>query len=594
MKENSFKEKGVILFTSVLLALMMFSGVYYDMSIGNNTLISFIKSHIFESIILMLLLLISCFVIVRFIYNKFDQYNVRDTKSAGTVRKGTLRCFSRLNYKTLLFYWAVVFACWLPYLIICFPASSIGWDYSWQLLQGSGVVPLSNHHPVLGSLIYGLLYKIGFVICGAYGGLFFTGFFQVLLMSFAIAYGLFTVQRMGTPKGVVYCLLAFTCINPVFAGHAVWLIKDSIYASLIIILLALCHNYRLDNNRLLYPILIGVVGFFATMYRNEAIIVIALLLLAAIVEEFRNKNKKALRRIVVSFVSMLVLFISLKIGFRISGIPSTSAARETMTLFSAQIMDCIKKHPNDVNEQEWAVLQESYDDIEATVLKYDEVNRDPIKTVDMDSERIAEYIKTWFRIGMRHKGDYIDTFLRGTNGYWWLFRDPRLIAHSTPLYAPENDFANTRTRDIHVMSHKWLKNVYQSYGIQTDKTIGELALENNPDIEGIFYVKSSFPNARDSLKKVLDQLKEIPLLQFIFVPGFYFVINIISLGYLFIRKRPIFWQCIPMMIIVIFNFFSPINGYMRYFLPVALSSPLIVGMCFTRMEGALPGEKSNG
>ena len=253
-----------------------------------------------------------------------------------------------------------------------------------------------------------------------------------------------------------------------------------------------------------------------------------------------------------------------------------------------------KKYPNDVNEQERIVLQESYDDLDATVLKYNEINRDPIKTVDMDSERIREYIKTWFRIGMRHKGEYIDTFLRGTNGYWWIFRDPTLIAHSTPLYAPEHDFANTGIRDTRVMSHKWLKNVYQSYGIETDKTIGELVLENNPDVEGIFYIKSSFPNARDSMNEVLDKLKEIPLIQFIFVPGFYFAVSLISLGYLFIRKRSIFWQCMPIMIIVVFNCFSSINGYMRYFLPVALSSLLILGLCFTGKEVSLPGENANG
>ncbi len=578
--------KIALIVQSFILVLMIIAGAFLEISTDADlTVIGFIKSHLSFFLVAISLLMVACYLIFLHTYRRIDQFNENISTCNCTQQKKTL--------KTLFVYWRIIFVCWLPYLIICFPASSIGWDYSWQLLQGSGVVPLSNHHPVLGSLIYGLLYRIGFIFGGANGGLFFTGFSQVALMSFAMAYGIFTVQRMGMPKKLAYCLIAFTCINPVFAGHAVWLIKDSIYSSLIIILFALCLSYRLDNNRLLYPILIGAVGFFATVYRNEGILVVALLFFVILVDAFRN-NRKILRRVIVSFVSVLVLFISFKIGFQMSGVPSTSVARESMTLFSAQIMDCIKKYPNDVNEQERIVLQESYDDLDATVLKYNEINRDPIKTVDMDSERIREYIKTWFRIGMRHKGEYIDTFLRGTNGYWWIFRDPTLIAHSTPLYAPEHDFANTGIRDTRVMSHKWLKNVYQSYGIETDKTIGELVLENNPDVEGIFYIKSSFPNARDSMNEVLDKLKEIPLIQFIFVPGFYFAVSLISLGYLFIRKRSIFWQCMPIMIIVVFNCFSSINGYMRYFLPVALSSLLILGLCFTGKEVSLPGENANG
>lgn len=193
-------------------------------------------------------------------------------------------------------------------MIVCAPASSMGWDYNWQLLQGTGVVPFSNHHPVLGSLIYGYLYKIGFIICGAYGGLFFTGIFQVALMSFAMAYGISSVRRMG--------------------------------------------------------------------------------------------------------------------------------------------------------------------------------------------------------------------------------------------------------------------------------------VENNSDLEGIFYVKSSFPNARSSLIKFLGIWKKLPLLQLVFVPAFYYLISLLSMGYLFIRKRAVFWQCMPIMVIVIINCFSPVNGYMRYFLPVALSSLLMIGLCFTGKENS--------
>ena len=569
-------EKKVLIILAFMLVSIIIPGSYFDtVTDSGMTLVGFIKGHISLFLVMFSLLMTACYTTIRFLYRKIDQFNE------------CIYTDSFQQIKTIPTYWVIIFICWFPYLIVCAPASSVGWDYNWQLLQGTGVVPFSNHHPVLGSLIYGFLYKTGFIINGAYGGLFFTGFFQVALMSFAMAYGISTVRRMGAPKKVVWCLIIFTCLCPMFAGHAVWLIKDSIYASLIVILLSLCLNCCSDRNKAFYPFQIGIVGFLVTMYRSEGIVIVLLFYIALIFVSFRKIQKKSLCRIIVSFVSVLVLFMSFKIGIRTSGIPSGSSVRESTTLFSAQIMHCLKKHPSDISAWEKEVLQKAYSNLKIAVLKYNDRTRDPIKTVDMGFSQTMDYMKVWFRIGVRHKGDYIDSFLRGTNGYWWLFKSPNLIFHTTPLYASEGDFANIHRRDTKAMSNSWLRKTYESYGLAIDKKIGELVLENNPDLEGIFYVKSSFPHARNSLNKLLSIWKKLPLLQFIFVPGFYYLISLLSMGYLFIRKRTVFWQCMPIMVIVIVCCLSPINGYMRYFLPVALSSVLMAGLCFTGKGNSL-------
>lgn len=280
MMKKQRTERITLIVLAFVLVLMIIPGTYYDMvADAGKSLAGFIKGNISLFLAVFLLFLTACYSLLRYVYRKLDQYN--EIKVAAPYQQNN----------TLYIYWLIIFICWLPYLIICFPASSIGWDYHWQLLQGMGVVPLSNHHPIVSSLIYGLLYKIGFVVCGAYGGLFFTGLFQTAFMSFAMAYGLLAVRRTGANNTVVRCLLIFICICPVFAGHAVWLIKDSIYSSLIVILLSLCLNYRLDRNKASYPSLIGIVGLFATMYRSEGIIIVFLFYLAAIFDTFREAQK---------------------------------------------------------------------------------------------------------------------------------------------------------------------------------------------------------------------------------------------------------------------------------------------------------------
>lgn len=565
-----------VLTVSVILAGMLFSGLYFDMA-GNTgvTLLGFVKGHLTESLLIFLFFVAAGYSLIDLLYKSLDRINAR-LLARSSAKK------ARHQYKALLLYWGCILICWLPYLIVCFPASSMGWDYFWQLLQGSGVVPLCNHHPIFGSLLYGALYKVGFLFGGAQGGLFFTGLFQVLLMSFSMAYALTTAKEVGTPGPCLGILTVFTCICPVFASHAVWLIKDSIYSSMLVILLASFVRLHIGDGRDKMRLLACIIpiSVFALLCRKEGVVIVILLHGVSLLISIRGQRDGSVKGQVVLFAVLLAAFIGINVGISSLGVSISETSREGLTLQSAQVIDVLRKHPEDLSGPDEAVLRNAYESIENAMEEYDEQNRDPIKIKNLNVHETMNYLKVWARLGIRHFGDYCDSFLRGTSGYWWLFRSPAFIAHPTPLYAPEGDFANDGTKNALAMNHKWLKQVYKACGTETDKTIGELVEQNNPDLKDVFTVKSAFPEAREWLVNALEKWKGIPMLQLVFVPGFYLWMAIVSLGYLFLRRRRLFLQCMPIMLIVIFNFFSPINGYMRYFLPVALASVLLTGLCF--------------
>lgn len=570
--------KALVLFTiSVILAVMLFSGLYFDMAMDTGvTLMGFVKGHLAESFFVFILFVAAGYSMIGLLFRWLDRI-IFKLSTGNSGRK------NRFQSKVLLFYWGCILICWLPYLIVCFPASSMGWDYFWQLLQGSGVVPLSNHHPIFGSLVYGALYKVGFVFGGAEGGLFFTGLFQTLLMSFSMAYALATARQAGTPALGLSVLTAFTCICPVFASHAVWLIKDSIYSSLLVILLASFFRLHFGDGREQKRLLawIILVSVLALLFRKEGIIVVILLHgVSLLISVFDHRKGNAKGQIAL-FAALLAAFISISAGVSRLGVSTSAVSRESITLLSAQVIDVLRKHPGDLSGRDETVLRNSYDSIENAMEAYSEWGRDPIKLKNLDAHETMDFLKAWARLGARHPGDYCDSFLRGTSGYWWPFQSPDLISHPTPLYAPEGDFANDGTKNTSAMGHKWLKLVYEARGTETDKTIGELVEQNNPDLKNIFTVKSAFPEAREWLVNALEKWKGSLLLQIVFVPGFYLWMAIVSLGYLFLRRRKLFFLCLPIMLIVVINSLSPINGYMRYFLPVALTSVLMVGLCFT-------------
>ena len=589
--KNFFRSHGIsktlitTLFFSLILAVMTFVGLIYDTIANADTTIgNFIKSHVTETLFL-LLCLISGFY---FLLGRF----FRKESPSIPIEKVN-------QVKVLAIYFSIILVCYLPYLIICYPCSSYGWDYHWQLLQGSGVLPLSEHHPIVGSIVYGLLYKIGFSVGGAEIGLFFTGLCQVLLMSFSLAFALSTLRYIGCHKHIVICILVLASVCPVFATHAVWLIKDSIYSSLMVLLYSLVLNisWSVKNRRkhdqriirfLCSPANLIVVSLFVTMYRTEAIIITSLIFLILIYQIYKQGAKKALKKTIIVMMSFLIMFLSFKIFVHFLNIYPTSAS-EGLSMLSAQLVNSIRQYPDETSAKDLDVLSEIYQsDLSTVTSNYSLYNRDKIKPLNTDSNHVKSFLTIWLHHGIMRPGLYLDTFLRGSEGYWWPFYAPFKVAHCTPLFGAESDFANdgrknTQIGKINIPTRKSLEH----YGWNTETTIGEYVTEHNSDLQGTFTVKSAFPEIRDKLKDLLNTLKTIPIIQLIFIPGFYTYIALISMGYLFLHKRWAFFQSLPILIILATDCISPVNGYMRYFLPFALCSLLMLGLCFTP-ENARP------
>ena len=574
-KKNGIHYKNIFLAVfSLTMAITGFAGYYYELKKdADEFLVTYIRNHFTGSIALLICMTFGIYAIIRYLYQKIDELRF-DEKP--------------INRKKLIIIYSVaVFASWLPYLIISYPCSSMGWDYNWQLLQGMGVYPLSDHHPILGSLIYGFLYKIGFLFGGAEGGLFFSALFQVSLMSFAMGFAFSTLRLLKCPRVICMILLVFSGLNPVFATYASWLIKDSIYSSLIVLLYALaielsCNNKKGEQVEKNTLVLFIVTAFFATQFRQEGILIVGFLLFTLLFQTIIRKNKKNIIRMVSAVAIIFLLFLSVKLGIIVFRICPTAAFSEAFTMFSMQAISYTLKYPEEISEDDYRVLYQSYSDFDEAKEHYNLVYRDPVKLKQMDIHGVSAFLKVWLKMGLHHPESHIKSFLLGSNGYWWLFKDPKTIIFPTALFAPENDFANEERRNTTILPDASMTaRMFEYYGLDTGKTIGEYVAENNPKLEGIFNIRSAFPKQRDSINKFFDILKEVPIVQLLFVPGFYTTIVLFSLGYLISRRKNLFAVSLPIFGIIISCCNAPVNGYMRYFLPVALSSVVLFGLCFT-------------
>ena len=112
--------------------------------------------------------------------------------------------------------------------------------------------------------------------------------------------------------------------------------------------------------------------------------------------------------------------------------------------------------------------------------------------------------------------------------------------------------------------------------------VRSMLLEKNAvDVAEILEVHSVFDNVRSLVFGFMEKVKSVPLVSLILTPGFYTYVLVIAFGYLFCRRKT-GMILFPIVLILAIACLSPINAYMRYFLPVATLAPFCFGVCFVR------------
>lgn len=564
-----------LLFTGMLVAGLLFDSVSYTGTVINGFL---------KNILWMLPLGILFGFIFYFLTGVLYRCMDRASGEPGTVAE-------KSGLRTWGLFLGILFAAWLPYLIICFPTVSLGFDYYWQLLQGTGVLPLSNHHPVFGSLVFGALYKIGYLFGGASAGLFFTSLVQVLLMCSCFALFVACLKWMGCPKWFWIALLVLYAACPVFISHGIWVIKDSIFSSLISLFFLQVFMYlqmvrgRLRSFWLIRLPWIAVTGILSSIYRNGILPILIFVFLALVWDGRKRKDRKQFKYAWILLAVFLGGNLLWSGVLKIAGVYPTNS-REALCMLSRQIVNTLRYQPDSLSEKDRELLEKVYKEnggLKKTIKAYDVIKADPVKPSYFESTSdMLEYISLWFRLGVRHMGPYLDAFLQGSYGYWYPFYNAEAVNHAIPLNAPEEDFAGDKRKNAKLKNMPlYARNSLIDNGIDIEQTAGDYVREKDPAVAEIYDVRSAFPEAREGLTEFMQKLEGIPVLSMLFVPGFYTWILFLALGYL-LSRRKVGGYLWPLVLIVALCMLSPVNGYMRYFLPVAMIAPFLMGTCMIK------------
>lgn len=334
---------------------------------------------------------------------------------------------------------------WLPILILCYPGGSCV-DVSYQIEQVLGNTAFSTQQSIFHTLFLGLWLKIGETLFYSYNiGLYIGIFIQTCLFIFVLSYSLYRLMGFHVKKSILLTILIIYIATPLYSNLATMAIKDTLFSAAILwfvvelmCLLFTTKCYLKNKKRYLSFILSAV---FVTLFRNNGIYVIALSLIVLAIYFIRKKIN--IRAVLVICVLPILAFFLLSNFLVFATQATTTSSKEMLSIPFQQTGRYMTKYENEITETEIEALNAVFEDVGALKTLYDPNISDPIKRSYREAATAGElisYIKTWFTMGIRHPGIYMEAFLNHCYGWFdpgsnnWIRYEGRMPIFTTPKY----------------------------------------------------------------------------------------------------------------------------------------------------------------
>ncbi len=437
-----------------------------------------------------------------------------------------------LERRPFLIPFAVCLLAWLPCWLTLFPGTVL-WDMQWQLFWYFGRYHITAHHPVLSTLLYGVIMDLGRTLLNDTLGLFLIVLFQQLSLAFVCAYAMKTFKAWGAAGWVRFLALVFFAAHPMIAFTVQTAAKDTISMS-VMCLFCLLFIDLLRNIKLGLPVYrklaaAVIAALIASLFRYNNIYVVVISFIVLI---FAGQS---LKRRLLCFCAALVCFLGVRLITNALNARYNAAPGSTMEYFSIPIQQTaryLRDYPDDVTPGERAAIDAVLEYGELAEI-YDPEISDPVKnTSKRNDEALPEYFRAWLSMLFRHPGPYLQATLNNTYAY----------------YSPAAESKSA---------------VFVSWADQT--TVLEY-----------FYIDYSPHAIREAAYQVLLDFKELPVAGMLINQGSIVWILLLLVLWLYRKKsRATIIGFAPAFALLLTCIASPVNGDWRYFVPILIMLPLL-------------------
>jgi len=460
--------------------------------------------------------------------------------------------FDRFEKKPFLFSLIFILICWLPYIISFYPII-LSPDPSFQIKQFFGIrtkyadyavlldesVVMTNHHPVVHTLLLGGCLKFGRFLGSDNFGLFCYSIIQVLVLASVLA---LTIKYMKKLKiSSKYCLITLLLYSfvPMFPLYAMSGVKDVLFGAFTILYIMMIHSilkskglgYKLKDYLVMFILMVLLV-----LFRNNGYHMI-LLSFPFVIYVVRKHYKP--------FLILFLALICFQTTYSKVILPyfkiTPGSIREMLSVPFQQTARYVKYHEEDLNYEDKQIIDKILG-YETLASRYNPELADPVKNEFnkyATSDDLKEYFGLWFRGLIKRPVTYIDSTINNIYGFFY----------------PEK--------------LNWY--VYYKY----DTRITE---------DGFDYHYNSLKTSRDVLSSFAIGFPYLPIIGLISNIGFSVWIIFTLVGYLIYRKHyENIVTLLPALILILVCVVGPANTYFRYTLPFVFAIPLMMACTFDKL-----------
>jgi len=322
------------------------------------------------------------------------------------------------SYFKILF--AVNLVCYLPYFLTFFPGNC-GNDTWYSLSMIEGIVPWSNHHPVLFTGLLMLVVKGTAFLQSLTLSVGVFSFLQMVSLAATLAYLGNRICRMKVIWPVKAFAVLMFALHPFVGMYSVYVTKDVFFSEIMIFLCVSIYVVIRSEGEMLGDtkecFKIGLLFLLACMLRNNGIYIAIIM---AVV--FAVMYRRYIKRILILFVCVIALF---RIWYgpvqAAMGIEKQSFAEAASV--PLQQVGYVLWEGKEFSQEDMAFLEKIMP-VERVKEVFQPGFTDPYKfdeqfNDDFFNENSSEFLKVWSHGLMPYFGEYVEAYLHQTLGYWY-------------------------------------------------------------------------------------------------------------------------------------------------------------------------------
>lgn len=335
-----------------------------------------------------------------------------------------------------------IFICWIPALIVNYPGIIIS-DYTWQYSQALGESALTNHHPIIHTMLIRFSQWLSGIVCGqvsAETAVLINSIVQMSVMAGVVGYVLLQIaeQALLCSRCVKWVLLGvglWYALFPMYSLFGIYMTKDVLFSGCCFLWsFFLYRDFKKSEEgininpsvKITSIIQEAVVAILIIFLRSNGFIVVFGTLFLAII--YKRKFKRLWIILGVSLIAWLLQTPILKslsipqtefveaIGMPINQIANVVIHNEELTDYERDLIE---------NVMPLQTIKEAYN-----VRYSDHLKFNPQFNGSVIDENKIEYLKLWAKLFLKYPKDYLEAGFNLTIGYWYPGVDKGCISYN--------------------------------------------------------------------------------------------------------------------------------------------------------------------